>query len=359
MIPEPSSSREGTTTDLSNGADLIRVARVALASLLLTSAWSCGDGTRASLLKASSEVARAAGAVTGQDTPMADAATGHPGFDTGAYPGDDAMQAWRTSGAPYEWAGYYLPSPCHPDDGWSGKRERLTTMGYGLAVIYVGQQTWGRTPGLPHFVPVTYTRHVKKRVGVGRRRHTVTRTITRTVLRLAPAPAPTATCNADFVSAARGAREGMDAVTRAEREGFAHGTTIFLDLERMDRLHQSMRDYYMAWVRAVLADKRYVPGIYVHTHNADVVHDDVKRAYQDAGVAAEPPFWVAKSRGFDLTKLPTEVGHAFAAVWQGVLDVQQTWNGHRIPIDVNVAATHSPSAATTPQPGQQIPTEVR
>jgi hypothetical protein len=48
---------------------------------------------------------------------------------------------------PYSWAGYYLKSPCHQDDGWMGKRETLTDIGYGLAVLYVGQQTWGRRPG--------------------------------------------------------------------------------------------------------------------------------------------------------------------------------------------------------------------
>ena len=35
---------------------------------------------------------------------------------------------------------------------------------------------------------------------------------------------------------------------------------------------------------------------------------------------------------------------AFAAVWQGVLDVKQTWNGHKFPIDVNVASLPSPSS---------------
>ena len=335
-----------------------RALHLRFACLLFSSALGCGDGSRASVLDASSEVARAAGAITGQPTPMADAAAGHPGFDTGAYPGDDAMRAWRTSSAPYEWAGYYLPSPCHPDDGWSGKRETLGKMGYGLAVVYVGQQTWGRTPGAPHFVPVTYVQTLTRKVGIGRKRHTVSRTIRRTVMRRAPPPSPTATCNADFVSAGRGVIEGRNAVERAEREGFAHGTAIFLDLERMDRLPQVMRDYYSAWVRTVLADGRYRPGIYVHSFNANAVYDDVKREYAAAGSAAQPPFWIAKSKGFDLTKLPSEVGHAFAAVWQGVLDVEQTWNGHKIPIDVNVAATHSPSEVT-PQPGLQVPTATR
>jgi hypothetical protein len=311
-------------------------------------AMSDGGIWRARIAGFSGQVADVAGSITGQTPMLADAvSTGrHMGFDTGTYPGDAAMRAWRTGGAPYEWTGYYLPAPCHPDAGWTGRRQTLTAMGYGLAVIYVGQQTWGRTPGQPHFIPVTVSKKVRTRVGRGARRHWVTRTVTQTVRRPAPPPPKDATCNADFVTAARGAADARDAVQRTEREGFVRGTTIFLDVEYMDALPRAMRDYYSAWVRTVLADGRYRPGIYVHTNNANVVYSDVKREYLAAGVAAEPPFWVAKAHGFDIHKLPSEMGHAFAAVWQGVLDVEQTWAGHKIPIDVNVAGSPSPSAAS-------------
>lgn len=322
-------------------------------AMLVMGLQGCGgtDTTRATVARLSAEVARVAATLTGQEAPIAHTAalaaveaTGHPGFDTGDYPGDEAMRAWREGDSPYEWTGYYLPSPCHADAGWSGKRQTLTAMGYGLAVLYVGQQTWGRKPGAPHLVPVQVARKVRVRVGSGRRRHTVTRTVTRTVLRKAPPPPRDATCNADFVTAARGAAEGADAARRTAAEGFAPGTVVFLDLERMDFLHQAMRDYYSAWVRAMLADGRYRPGIYVHTDNAVVVHADVAAAYRAAGVPGEPPFWVAKSAGFQLTKLPHEMGHAFATIWQGVLNVEQTFNGRRIKLDVNVARSPSPSA---------------
>lgn len=322
-----------------------RLARKLFTLLTIAAAASCGDGTRTTVAAVSANIAEFAAAATGQRAVVADEVkSGYLGFDTGTYPGDKAMLAWRTGGAPYEWTGYYLPSPCHPDEGWSGKREALTSMGYGLAVIYVGQQTWGRMPGAPHLVPVQVSRRVKQRVGTGRKRRTVWKTLTRTVMKRAPAPAPDATCNADFVSAARGIRDGTDAIARTSRDGFEKGTTIFLDIERMDVLPQIMREYYKSWVRTVLADGRYRPGIYVHTHNANTVYSDVRSVYRIAGVAHEPPFWVAKSAGFDITKVPSEVGHAFAAVWQGVLDVEQTWNGHKIPIDVNVSASKNPSA---------------
>lgn len=317
--------------------------------LCLLGVAACGDA-RSTVAGVSAEIAMAAASMSGQDAPIAGAvkaqaaeASGHPGFDTGEYPGDESMRALRSGAAPYEWTGFYMPSPCHPDQGWSGKRETLTKMGYGLAVLYVGQQTWGRKPGAPHLIPVQVSRKVKRRVGIGRKRHTVTQTVSHTVMRPAPPPPKDATCNADFVSADRGKQEGFDAANRAEAEGFPHGTVVFLDIERMDVLHQRMRDYYQEWVRAMLADGRYRPGIYAHTYNVDVIHADVKSIYKAAGRTDDPPFWIAKSAGFDLTKLPHEVGHAFATVWQGILDVEQTWNGRKVKLDVNVAGTHNPS----------------
>ena len=314
---------------------------------MVVGAVACGDGgTRASVADASARVAIAAATITGQEAILANEVVGpsYLGFDTGTYPGDKAMRAWRSGNSPYSWAGYYLQSPSHQDDCWMGKRQTLDDMGYGLAVLYVGQQTWGRRPGAPHFERVKVSKRVTTYVGRGKSRRKVKRTVTRTVLRKAPPPPPGATCNADFVSGARGMREGVDAAQTTAREGFPRGTTIFLDLERMDVLYQPMRDYYSAWVRAVLDDGRYVPGIYVHTYNANTVYNDVKAVYTSVGLESEPPFWVAKSKGFDTDKHPRETGHTFAAVWQGVLDVTQTWNGHKIPIDVNVAALPSPSS---------------
>jgi hypothetical protein len=325
-----------------------RLARhIATVFLPVGAALSCrGADARDSVANASAQVAIAAATISGQEARLANEVA-HPsymGFDTGMYPGDEAMRAWRSGDSPYSWTGYYLPSPCHQDEGWSGKRETLTAMGYGLAVLYVGQQTWGRKPGAPHMERVRVPKKVASYVGKRGHRRKVTRTVMKTVLRKAPPPAADATCNADFVSGPRGMHDGVDAALRTAREGFPRGTTVFLDLERMDVLHQSMRDYYSAWVRAVLDDGRYVPGIYVHTDNANTVYNDVKAVYRSVGLESEPPFWVAKSRGFDTKKHPTEMGHAFAAIWQGVLDTKQTWNGHRIPIDVNVAALPSPSS---------------
>lgn len=245
----------------------------------------------------------------------------HLGFDTFTFPGETALRRWKESGAPYEWVGYYLPAPCHRDTSWSGRRETVERLGFGTAVIYVGQQTWGRTP----------------------------RPANAAALRAARAGRA---CNADFVHGGRGAVEGNDAVARTAAEGFPRGTVVFLDLERMERMPELMRAYYRAWARRLLADGRYRPGVYVHAHNAAVVHGDLVAEYAAAGVASAPPVWVASGRGFTTDKAPTDVGHAFAGVWQGVLDVVVDHGGVRLPIDVNVAAVRDPSAPSMQSVGE-------
>jgi hypothetical protein len=242
------------------------------------------------------------------------AATGkHLGFDTHSYPGDRAMRKWKEA-APYEWVGYYLPSPCHEDDSWAGTRQRLVDMGWGLAVIYVGQQTWDGVPAPP-------LSQAKRKIADGDR-----------------------ACHKGLLTAQRGDAEAEDAIATTAAEDFPDGTVIFLDVEYMDRTSPAMRAYARAWTRAVLADGRFRPGVYVHSHNATPIYEDVRAEYEAAGVNEEPPIWVAGGARFAPGKTPQQAGHAFAAVWQGLLDVSQTWGGIRLPIDVNVAAVPSPSS---------------
>lgn len=270
----------------------------------------------------------------------------HLGFDTYAYPGDDAMRAWRDEdGAPYEWVGYYLPSaPCHKGTTWAGKRETLTSMGWGLAVVYVGQQVWNGTPRQR----IVRTKWVTKTVRVTRRvkgkrvvRHVKKRVPVRYVTYARARPGES--CSTHLVSGARGLKDANDAIARAQREGFPRGTVVFLDIERMDKVPTAMRDYYKAWTARVLADGTYRPGYYVHDHNAKLIYRDVASIFVNAGKIEQPPFWIAGSSGFTEDKTPQQVGHDFAAVWQGVLDIVQEHNGVRLPIDVNVAAIPSPS----------------
>jgi hypothetical protein len=265
------------------------------------------------------------------------ASSSHLGFDTNVYPGDKSMDAWKRSGE-YEWVGYYLSAPCHKDNSWAGKREHLVDNGWGLAVIYVGQQTWGQS-----YAPTLKQSAASKKSKNSRqaRKHRVTRTMTRRTV------APVATtgdgCSTSYVGAAQGKIDALDAIAKAQREGFANGTVLFLDVEHMDRIPQRMRDYYRAWTSAVLADARYRPGIYAHTKNAGTIYDDVSDVYDTAGREDDPPFWIAGSSGFSPGRLPTDVGHAFASVWQGMLDVVRTHNGVKLPVDISVASVASPS----------------
>ena len=277
----------------------------------------------------------------------ADLADGGPyhGFDTFAYPGDDAMRAWLTADKPYRWVGYYLSAPCHSDDSWEGKRDTLSEMGWGMAVIYVGQQTWGRTPGQKVAVTRYLTKRVKQTVRLkgGRR---VTRYVKRWLpvrVVVSPRASRGTSCSSQLVSAARGVKDASDAVAKTAAEGFAKGTTIFLDIERMDNVPKAMRDYYKAWTQTLLADGRFRPGYYAHSYNANLVYRDVKQVLAADNVRTDPPFWIASTQGFATDKSPSEVGHSFAQVWQRILDVVETHNGVRLPIDVNVAQLPSPS----------------
>lgn len=285
--------------------------------------FACDASTSASetVGRAAAGVAQVAARVTGQDAPFGDETNDGTwlGFDTHTYPGDDKMRAWKNApNAPYSWVGYYLPgAPCHRSTSWQGRRRVLQDMGWGLAMVYVGQQTWGRTPRA--LTPAQMARH--------RSRGT--------------------TCTADFVNASRGVTEGLDAIHIAKAEGFERNSVIFLDIERMERIPGRMRDYYRAWVATVLKDAYYQPGIYVHSHNAQAVYSDVKALFEAAGVEDEPRFWVASARDFSPDKAPEDVGHPFAGMWQGVIDVVRSVADIALPIDINVSNWPSPSDIVT------------
>ncbi len=330
---------------------LVRQLRVAAA----LAAAACGDvaGPRAG-----------GGPTGGPGGAPADAA--HPGFDIAVHPGDAALRAWRAA-SPYAWTGYYLSAPCHRDASFLGRRAALDAIGFGAAVLYVGQQTWeGVAAASPADEATVDTTAPPDAPGAARAparalaRAPIAAPATARTARLwaqaqPAAPAPTGehaqgrpalaapTCSRTLLSAAQGAAEGADAAASTAAEGFARGTTVFLDLEPMTVVPEAMRAYYRAWARAVLADGRFRPGVYVHHGNAAAVHADVRAVYAEFG-AAGVPVWVARSAGFALDRHPSESGFAFAAVWQGALDVRRTWGGVTLTVDENVAAAPSPSA---------------
>lgn len=259
----------------------------------------------------------------------------HPGFDTSIYPGDVVMRAWSGGGSPFEWSGYYLPAPCHRDTSWSGRRSTLNAMGWGVTVIYVGQQTWEGVPQLSPDAAAGAGSYSRASVNVSEAH--------------AGRPAvQSATCSRTLLNASQGTTDAVDAIAKTSFEGFPDGTVIFLDLERMQTIPASMRDYYRAWISRVLSDGRFKPGIYTHRFNADQVYTDARDVYSLAGAPGGPEFWIASSTGFDMTRYPTDVGLPYAAAWQGMLDVVQAWNGSAVNIDVSVARNRSPSLPDVP-----------
>ncbi len=261
-----------------------------------------------------------------------------PGFDAAIYPGDAAMRAWMRPNSPYHWVGYYLAAPCHRDASWEGKRETLAAMGWGLAVLYVGQQVW---EGVPDRVVAFDTVPAAGD----------------TVRSEAAAAQRSIVCSRTLLTAAQGTSEADDAIGKLAADGFARGTHIFLDIERMTTIPQTMRDYYRAWVTRVLADGRFRPAIYSHQRNAAEIYADVRAVFDAAGVREEPSFWIASPAAFTLTSSPRDVGFRFARVWQGMVDVMQMWNGARLRVDANVADSPSPSAPgpTVSNAGQTAP----
>ena len=248
------------------------------------------------------------------------------------------MSAWLKPGSPYEWVGYYLQAPCHRDASWMGKRPTLSTMGWGLAVLFVGQQTFDGVPDIQ--VPPSMDRSSQRTTdGFPRARADIMVTATANEIE-----SGMVTCSRTLLTTEQGTTDAIDATTKTASEGFPTGTVIYLDIEHMDAIPTGMEAYYRAWVQQVLADGRFRPGIYVHKANAASIYEGVRRAYSDMGANGSAVFWVTSPTGFSLDKNPQDVGFPWASVWQGIYEVNQTWNGATVNIDVDVASMRSPSS---------------
>lgn len=242
--------------------------------------------------------------------PAIEGARGVPGFDTRDYPGDDVMAAWRAA-SPYRWVGYYLPAPCYTGRSWTGRRTALERMGWGFAVLFVGEQDWTDAD------PVEGVTGADPGAGDLR-------------------------CTRVNLTAERGAADARAAAQAAAGDGFPAGTVLYLDVERVESVSPRLATYVRAWFEGVLADGRYVPGLYAHASNAEPLLAVAGEAFTTAGRGDRPALWVVTTSGFNLRRAPSESGFA-AEAWQGVLDATETWGGHTLRIDANVAADGSPS----------------
>jgi Rv2525c-like, glycoside hydrolase-like domain len=234
-----------------------------------------------------------------------------PGFDRSVYPGDAAMTAWFQF-SPYRWTGYYLRAPCHRRDvSWLGHRAFLSALGWGIAVIYVGQQAALMTP-----------------------------------------------CDRNILTRAQGFADGADAVAQATQEGFPAGTWLYLDVEAShalrdpatgrlgrDELPPAMLEYVEAWMRALLNDGRYEPGVYLHRKNYPQLLPAMNAAFEFYQRRDRPRLWVVGGpNGGRLTSPPHGSGVPEAMSWQQApLDQRQLHGGIELTIDQDVSVLPDPS----------------
>jgi hypothetical protein len=232
------------------------------------------------------------------EAPVARAA----GFDTGSYPGDDAVAAWAMN-SPYQFVGFYFDAPCHTTktfNTWSGKSAFIRSTGLGLAVVYVGFQQDG--------------------------------------------------CGKNKLSRAAGTGHGQDTITKFKAEGFAAGTIVFLDVEHYSgALSASMADYIRGWIGALLDDGTVGAGIYCPARKAKAIQAAAQKEYAEHGQPdGAPALWIVKVTDHKFntaTSIPTDCGVPFANVWQGVIDIQEQHGDVTMTIDQNVADSSNPSMA--------------
>lgn len=266
--------------------------------------------------------------VPGEDPPAVEY-RGEPGFDTREYPGDGAMAAWRSS-SPYRWVGYYLPAPCHTGTSWTGRRAALRGAGWGLAVIFVGEQDWSAS-GLEaeEFDPAA------------------AEDLDAETADSAAAAGEPPRCVTTNLTAERGRADADAAVQALAAEGFPPGTAVFLDVERVENVSDSLRTYVAAWTGAMLEDGSYAPALYAHGNNAVDLVEILGEEFRSAGRSDQPHLWVASGEGFDVRRAPAESGFP-ADIWQGRFDVDETWGEVTLRVDVNTAESADPSAPAAP-----------
>jgi hypothetical protein len=135
------------------------------------------------------------------------------GFDANAYPGDDLLP---TLAKQFAFVGYWLTNPPGASHNpWVGKRAILVRNGFGFLVVANGR----------------LDKEILKSQKSGK-------------------------------SAATLAGEDAAAViAAAQREGFPHGTILFLDQEEGGRMLPEQAAYLLAWTETI-ARSAYLPGLY-------------------------------------------------------------------------------------------------
>jgi hypothetical protein len=244
------------------------------------------------------------------------------GFDRNIYPGDEALPILRKT---FSFSSYWLsPPPGEKTNTWSGKRELLRKQGFGFLVLFRGRESGEvKTSG---------------------------------------------------AAMEAGIKDGKEAAAAAKSEGFASGTTIFIDIEEGGRLPADYLAYILAWFEE-LQRAGYHPGVYcsgmpvedgpgVTITTADNIrgyaklHDITFWVYNDA-CAPSPGCLIPQN-----PPPPSRSGIFYAQVWQFVRSPRDketavhcsgyATNGHCYApgdtahtwfLDMNSAASPDPSGA--------------
>ena len=161
-----------------------------------------------------------------------------------------------------------------------------------------------------------------------------------------------------MLTRAQGLADAIDAIGKAKDDEMSAGGTIFLDIERMEVTSSKMLNYMRGWIRGLLDDSTYKPGIYTHFHNAIDLFNAAQQEYAAQGQpGGAPSFWVVRVPGgakFNVqTSSPKDLNGfgntpiPFASVWQGKIDIaSETHVGVKFgPVDQDVAEMNNPSNA--------------
>jgi hypothetical protein len=243
------------------------------------------------------------------------------GFDRNDYPGDQNLAALHRG---FSFAGYWLnPPPGAKNNPWTGKRSTIKNAGFGFLVLFNGK----------------LDAELKKVSDAG----------------------------------ALGRSDAKAALVTARREGFPHGTIIFLDQEEGGRMLPEQKAYIYAWVDAVNAGGFragiYCSGIAVHEGAAQVTTaEDIRESAGQRSIV----YWVVNdacppSLGCAFPKnspRPSASGISFANIWQFAQSPKRKEFAHGcsnyhpdgncyapglaesgIHVDVNAAESEDPSAA--------------
>ena len=222
------------------------------------------------------------------------------GFDRSYFPGLPVM-TWLIANTNLRVCAPYLaPAPDHGERSWMGHRQELLDMGWRLYPVYVGRQVCDNAG------------------------------------RLIINPS---------VNAAQGAGDGADACRLMAGEGYAKGSTVFLDIENGLPLGTAQREYVASWIDAVGA-AGYTPGVYC----------SFQMAAQIAALRPSVKIWVFHVKTTRPHRVPGTIfptpdpatsGYPSAVMWQRDDEAEISCPaalGGLLTVDLNVADSADPSA---------------